>query len=145
MLLSVMRRGGRCRGGRWEGFERRGGTRSLCRVKRPSQSAYAVRRSHLSATQTVSAGNDCSSSGRRSHGTWMGRLVSCKALASRWGGLEVRYIPFDLVVLSQERRPAGRMLWQDGQIICSSGARKERPLAAVGCTGGAAKLRVQAV
>jgi hypothetical protein len=58
----------------------------------------------------------------------MGRMLSCKALASRWGGLEVRYIPFDLVVMFQARRPAGRMLWQDGQIICSSGARKDSRL-----------------
>ncbi|KAJ8116533.1 hypothetical protein OPT61_g2060 [Boeremia exigua] len=37
------------------------------------------------------------------------------------------------------------MLWRDSQILCSGGARKDSPLEAAGCTGRAAKLRVQAL
>lgn len=56
----------------------------------------------------------------------------CPAKPWHHGGVDSRrYIPFDLVVMSQARRPADRMLWRDGQIICSSGVRIDSPLAAV--------------
>lgn len=55
--MQVLWKGGRFRGGRWGELSCRGGTRSVCCVAEPSQSAYAVGRGHLDAVATISAVN----------------------------------------------------------------------------------------